>query len=59
MLLEDKNTVIYGAGGAIGVALAPAFAREGAAVVLAGRTRELAVRGGRWRPADDGIPQRN
>ena len=48
MLLEDKNAVIYGAGGAIGVA-----------VVLAGRTRELAVRGGRWRPADDGIPQRN
>jgi 3-oxoacyl-[acyl-carrier protein] reductase len=47
MLLEDKNAVIYGAGGAIGGALAPAFAREGAAVVLAGRTRELAVRGGR------------
>ncbi len=38
MLLEKKNAVIYGAGGAIGSALARAFAREGARVVLAGRT---------------------
>jgi 3-oxoacyl-[acyl-carrier protein] reductase len=40
MLLEGKNAVIYGAGGAIGGAAARAFAREGATVFLAGRTRE-------------------
>jgi len=39
MLLENKNAVIYGAGGSIGGAVARAFAREGAEVVLAGRTR--------------------
>jgi NAD(P)-dependent dehydrogenase (short-subunit alcohol dehydrogenase family) len=38
MLLEKKNAVIYGAGGAIGGAVAHAFAREGARVFLAGRT---------------------
>jgi 3-oxoacyl-[acyl-carrier protein] reductase len=38
MLLEDKNAVIYGGGGAIGGAVARAFAREGATVFLAGRT---------------------
>jgi NAD(P)-dependent dehydrogenase (short-subunit alcohol dehydrogenase family) len=38
MLLQDKNAVIYGAGGAIGGAVARAFAREGAKVFLAGRT---------------------
>ncbi|HSE81603.1 MAG TPA: SDR family oxidoreductase [Gaiellaceae bacterium] len=38
MLLEHKNAVIYGAGGAIGGAVARAFAREGARVFLAGRT---------------------
>ena len=40
MLLENKNAVIYGAGGAIGGAVAKEFAREGAKVFLAGRTRE-------------------
>lgn len=40
MLLEDKNAVIYGAGGSIGSAVARAFAREGAKVHLAGRTLE-------------------
>ena len=40
MLLEDKNTVIYGGGGSVGGAVARAFAREGARVFLAGRTRE-------------------
>src|ERR687893_665609 len=40
MLLEDKNAVIYGGGGAIGGAVARAFAREGARVFLAGRTLE-------------------
>jgi 3-oxoacyl-[acyl-carrier protein] reductase len=39
MLLEGKNAVIYGAGGSIGSAVARAFAREGAKIFLAGRTR--------------------
>ena len=39
MLLEGKNAVIYGGGGAIGGAMARAFAREGARLFLAGRTR--------------------
>lgn len=38
-MLEGKNAVIYGGGGAIGGAAARAFAREGARVFLAGRTR--------------------
>jgi 3-oxoacyl-[acyl-carrier protein] reductase len=38
MLLQGKNAVIYGGGGAIGGAVARAFAREGAGVFLAGRT---------------------
>jgi 3-oxoacyl-[acyl-carrier protein] reductase len=38
VLLENKNAVIYGAGGAIGGAVARAFARERAHVFLAGRT---------------------
>jgi 3-oxoacyl-[acyl-carrier protein] reductase len=38
VLLENKNAVIYGGGGAIGGAVARAFAREGASVFLAGRT---------------------
>ena len=39
MLLKDKVAVIYGAGGAIGGAVAHAFAREGARVFLTGRNR--------------------
>jgi len=39
MLLDNKVAVIYGAGGAIGGAVARAFAREGATVFLAGRTK--------------------
>ncbi|GIH17666.1 SDR family NAD(P)-dependent oxidoreductase [Rugosimonospora africana] len=39
MLLDGRNAVIYGGGGAIGGAVARAFAREGATVHLAGRTR--------------------
>jgi 3-oxoacyl-[acyl-carrier protein] reductase len=38
MLLQNKRAVIYGGGGAIGGAVARAFAREGARVFLAGRT---------------------
>ncbi len=40
MLLKNKNTIIYGAGGGIGGGVARTFAREGARVFLAGRTRE-------------------
>jgi 3-oxoacyl-[acyl-carrier protein] reductase len=39
MLLQGRNAVIYGGGGAIGGAVARAFAREGARVHLAGRRR--------------------
>lgn len=38
MLLKNKNTIIYGAGGAVGGAVARAFAQEGATVFLTGRT---------------------
>jgi 3-oxoacyl-[acyl-carrier protein] reductase len=37
MLLQDKTAVSYGAGGAIGSAVARAFAAEGAKVFLSGR----------------------
>jgi NAD(P)-dependent dehydrogenase (short-subunit alcohol dehydrogenase family) len=37
MMLKNKNAVIYGAGGAVGGAVARAFAREGARVFLTGR----------------------
>jgi NAD(P)-dependent dehydrogenase (short-subunit alcohol dehydrogenase family) len=39
MLLKNKVAVIYGAGGAIGGAVARAFARDGASLFLAGRGR--------------------
>ena len=38
MLLQNKIAVVYGGGGAVGSAVARAFAREGARVFLAGRT---------------------
>jgi 3-oxoacyl-[acyl-carrier protein] reductase len=38
VLLEDRNAVVYGAGGTVGRAVALAFAREGARVFLAGRS---------------------
>ena len=40
MLLYNKTAVVYGGGGPIGGAVSHAFAREGARVFLAGRTRE-------------------
>jgi NAD(P)-dependent dehydrogenase (short-subunit alcohol dehydrogenase family) len=43
VLLERKNVVVHGGGGAIGGAVALAFAREGATVFLAGRTLDAAV----------------
>ncbi len=39
MLLQDKTAIVYGAAGQVGAAVADAFAREGARVVLAGRTQ--------------------
>lgn len=44
MLLENKTAVIYGAGGAIGSAMARTFAREGAKLYLSGRTLEKVER---------------
>jgi hypothetical protein len=41
MLLKDKAAVIYGAGGAIGGAVARAFAREGARPLSPGSTWHL------------------
>jgi NAD(P)-dependent dehydrogenase (short-subunit alcohol dehydrogenase family) len=38
--LEGKSAIVYGAGGGIGAGVARTFAREGARVYLAGRTRE-------------------
>src|SRR5215471_1639929 len=40
MMLQDKVAVIYGAGGAIGGAVARAFAREGGRLFLTGRNLE-------------------
>lgn len=39
MLLENKNAIIYGGGGSVGGGTARTFAKEGARVFLAGRTR--------------------
>jgi 3-oxoacyl-[acyl-carrier protein] reductase len=59
VLLENKKAVIYGGGGAVGGAVARAFAREGAAVYLAGRTlagldvvaKEITAAGGKAKTA--------
>jgi 3-oxoacyl-[acyl-carrier protein] reductase len=40
MLLQQKNAIIYGAGGSVGSAMAMAFASVGANVFLAGRNPE-------------------
>jgi NAD(P)-dependent dehydrogenase (short-subunit alcohol dehydrogenase family) len=40
MVLKNRIAVIYGAGGAIGAAIARGFAREGARVYLSGHRRE-------------------
>ncbi|RCS23057.1 SDR family NAD(P)-dependent oxidoreductase [Phyllobacterium salinisoli] len=40
MMLQNKVAIVYGGGGAIGGAVARAFAREGAELFLAGRTKE-------------------
>jgi NAD(P)-dependent dehydrogenase (short-subunit alcohol dehydrogenase family) len=54
MLLQGKTAIIFGAGGAIGGAVAKAFAREGARLFVSGRSlpkvealaHEIAARGG-------------
>jgi NAD(P)-dependent dehydrogenase (short-subunit alcohol dehydrogenase family) len=59
-MLEDKVAVIYGAGGAIGGAVARAFARQGAKLFLTGRQRapvaavakEIVSAGGTAEPAE-------
>ncbi|MGW9177839.1 SDR family NAD(P)-dependent oxidoreductase, partial [Streptomyces decoyicus] len=38
MLLARKTAIVHGGSGAVGAAVARAFAREGAAVHLTGRT---------------------
>lgn len=40
MLLADRTAIVYGASGAVGGAVAHAFAREGARVVLSARRRD-------------------
>ena len=60
MLLENKNAIVYGGGGAVGGAVARAFAREGARIYLAGRSRapldlvaqEIAAAGGNAETAE-------
>jgi 3-oxoacyl-[acyl-carrier protein] reductase len=60
MLLEGKNAIVYGGGGAMGGAIARAFAREGATVYLAGRTlanlekvaQDITAAGGRAETAE-------
>ncbi len=47
MLLDNKTAVVYGGGGPIGGAVSHAFAREGARVFLAGRTKETLERSSR------------
>lgn len=49
MLLQGRTAIVYGGGGAVGGAVARAFAREGAHVFLAGRT------GGKMEPVADDI----
>jgi NAD(P)-dependent dehydrogenase (short-subunit alcohol dehydrogenase family) len=54
-ILQEKNAVVFGAGGPIGAAVAEKFAGEGARVFLAGRNqssgedvaRQIAAGGGR------------
>ena len=41
MLLENKNVVVYGAGGAVGSAVALGFAHEGARVFLTARNLDV------------------
>ncbi|HEV2517114.1 MAG TPA: SDR family NAD(P)-dependent oxidoreductase [Devosia sp.] len=59
VLLNDRTAIVYGGSGAVGGAVAKAYAREGARVFLAARNRErltavaaeitAAGEGSRWR----------
>ena len=40
MLLKNRTAIVHGGSGAIGSAVAQAYAREGAEVHLTGRTRD-------------------
>jgi 3-oxoacyl-[acyl-carrier protein] reductase len=57
MLLPEKNAIVYGAGGAIGGAVARRFAEEGARVYLAGRTRATLERTAELVRASGGTPE--
>lgn len=57
MLLQKKTAIVYGAGGAIGSAVARAYAREGADVHLLGRTRASLDETARRIDADGGSAQ--
>jgi 3-oxoacyl-[acyl-carrier protein] reductase len=57
MLLPEKTAIVYGAGGAIGGAVARRFAEEGARVHLAGRTRANLERTAEQIRAVGGMPE--
>ena len=57
MLLPEKTAIVYGAGGAIGGAVARRFAEEGARVHLAGRTRATLERTAEQIRAVGGVPE--
>ncbi|MFG2000393.1 SDR family NAD(P)-dependent oxidoreductase [Spirillospora sp. NPDC048911] len=57
LLLQDKTAVIYGAGGAIGHAVARTFAREGTRLFLTGRTLSKAEVPAKEIVADGGVPE--
>jgi 3-oxoacyl-[acyl-carrier protein] reductase len=57
MLLRNKTALVYGAGGAIGSAVARAYAREGADVHLLGRTQASLDQTAQQNGADGGSAQ--
>jgi NAD(P)-dependent dehydrogenase (short-subunit alcohol dehydrogenase family) len=57
MQLQNKTAIIYGANGAIGSAVAKAFAREGAYVLLTGKNQEALESLARGIRAEGGIAQ--
>jgi 3-oxoacyl-[acyl-carrier protein] reductase len=57
MLLQNKNAVVYGAGGSLGGAVAKAFAKQGAHVFLAGRNLPSLERVFKEIIAEDGMAE--
>src|SRR5262245_37423082 len=57
MRLDNNNAIVYGASGAIGGAVARAFAREGAKVFLAGRTLETVETVAKGIAAEGGVAE--